>query len=218
LINDPKEHHFNEVNDLGIALRTFRGEAQIHVGLLYKIDDGAALMLHLRWHFDVKNEAPKDEYRWIQIDIDEINRRTLAGLCRLIANRADKIPYGLNYNGLYFSATGEYLTHALGEGLTCATFVMAVFATYKIPILKLAEWGIRPDDIAWQFGQVRRMQQTFPLVAAAMGNFVGQPRFRPPEVSAGAISAKRPLGSKDAERLGRRIVADLMTSYKGNPP
>ena len=218
MVNDPAKRHFNEVNDLGIALRTFRGEAQIHVGLLYKIDDAPALMLHLRWHFDVKNEVPTNEYRWVQIDLDEFNRRNLAGLCRLIASRADKIPYGLNYNGLYFSASGEYLTHALGEGLTCATFVMAAFATYKIPILKLAEWGIRPEDVEWQSGQVRRMQQQFPIVAAAMRGFIGQPRFRPPEIAAGAISAKRPLGIKDAERLGRQIVADLMASYQGNPP
>ena len=203
MINDPKIRHFNEVNDLGIALRTFRGEAQIRVfGLLYKTDDAAAaLMLHLRWHFDVKNDLPTDEYRWIQIDLNEINRRNLVGLCRLIASRSDKIPYGLNYNGRYFSAAGEYLGHAPGEGLTCATFVMAVFDTYKIPILKLMEWGVRPEDIKWQFGQVQRMQQQYPLVATAMGGFVGQPRFRPPEVTAGAISGKRPTedqGCRDA--------------------
>jgi hypothetical protein len=218
LINDPTTRHFNEVNDLGIALRTFRGEAQIHIGLLYKIDNAAALMLHLRWHFDVKNDAPTDEYRWIQIDLDEINRRNLAGLCRLIASRADKIPYGLNYNGLYFSAGGEYLSRARGEGLTCATFVMAVFETYKIPILKLGEWSIRPEDIWWQLGQVQRMEQTYPLVAPAMKEFVGQARFRPPDATAGAISAKRPLGIKDAEKLGKRIVTDLMASYKGRAP
>ena len=190
------------MNDLGIALRTFRGEAQIYIGLLYKIDNAAALMLHLRWHFDVKNDVPTDEYRWIQIDLDQINRRNLAALCRLIASRSDKIPYGLNYNGLYFSAGGEYLSRAPGEGLTCATFVMAVFATHKIPILKLAEWSIRPEDIRWQLGQLQRMQQAYPLVATAMAGFVGQQRFRPPEVAAGAISVKRPLESRMPKSLG----------------
>ena len=188
MINDPKKRHFDEVNDLGIALRTFHGEAQIHVGLLYKTDDSSTQLLHLRWHFDVKNEVPSGEYRWMQVDLDEINRRNLVGLCRLIASRADKIPYGLNYNGLYFSAGGEFLGRAPGEGLTCATFVMAVFATYRIPLLKLTEWGSRSEDVGWQFGQVQRMQRGFPLVATAMGSFVGQPRFRPPEVAAGATS------------------------------
>jgi hypothetical protein len=153
------------------------------------------------------------------VELDEINRRTVVGLCRLIAGRSTKIPFGFTYNGVYFTGAGDYISHGAGHGLTCATFVMAVFATYNIPILKIDEWPKRPDDPGWQLGQVGHLQRRHgPFVADAAAQFIGEPRYRPEEVAAGTISREKPLTFAKAVALGRRISRDLLKSYSGAPP
>lgn len=207
------------MRDLGIAIRTIRGEQQLHIGLLYRVDNQAASVLHLRHHFDLKNEAPSPEFRWIQIDLDEINRRLLVGLCRAIAARAKNVAFGFTYaDTLYFTESGEYIDQPVGHGLTCATFVMAVFARFKIPLLILVDWPKRPDDPVWQQWQVRYLQQQFGrLLADAVAAHIGEPRYRPEEVSAGAVNSNRPLNFTKAKRLGERIKRDLVRSYRGSP-
>jgi len=220
LLNSPEHNHFNEVADLGVAIRTIGGARQIHIGLLYKTENTEALVLNLRAHLDLRNEKPTSHYRWIQVELHEINRRMLVGLCRLIAEKSKTVPFGFTYNGLYFTQAGAYITRDLGHGLTCGTFVMAVFATYNIPLLKIGEWPpASVEDQRWQTGQIRIIQgQRGAFLANAIAEHLGEPRFRPEEVTAGAISADRPLGYKKAAGLGRRIVRDLLKSYDGAAP
>jgi hypothetical protein len=139
LLNSPQHRPFNEVQDLGIAIRTIQGPEQIHIGLLYKTEVTDSLILNLRTHLDLRNEPPTENYRWLQVDLHEINRRTLVALCRLIAEKCKHVPFGFTYNGQYFTPAGDYIAHDLGHGLTCATFVMAVFATHGIPLLRTEE-------------------------------------------------------------------------------
>lgn len=219
MVNNPESHPFDNVADLGIAIRTIRGEQQLHIGLLYKIDDSPALILNLRGHLELKNETPSIEYRWLQIELDEFNRRTIANLCRLIAAKSQAIPFGFTYNGSYFTLRGDYLGHDLGEGLTCATFVMALFETYSIPLLKIAEWPRhQAEDMIWQARQAGIVEaRRGRTIAGAVRAHIGEPRFHPEHVTAGSVSASRPLGYEDAKRLGARIRKDLFKSYKGNP-
>jgi hypothetical protein len=220
LLNDPKQKPFDQIADLGIAIRTIGGEQQLHIGLLYKIDASPALLLNLRHQLDLRNELPSDEYRWIQIDLHEINRRAIATLCRLIASKSQAVPFGFTYTGLYFTQIGDFISHGLGHGLTCATFVMAIFETYSIPLLRTGEWPRSlPADMLWQGRQVALVQQrSGAFIAQAVGQHIGEPRFHPEHVTAGAVNANRPLGYAEAEKLGRRIRADLIRSYKGKPP
>jgi hypothetical protein len=220
LINDPKNRPFNEVADLGIAIRTIQGEQQLHIGVLYRFENSDAMLLNLRHHLDLRNEAPSEHYRWLQVDLDEINRRLLVALCRLIAERSKNVPFGFTFNGRYFTNSGDYIGRDLGHGLTCASFVMAVFETYSIQLLKLEEWPQQqPDDMIWQAGQVRAIQfRHGQIIASAVAGHIGSSRFLPEEVTAGAIDAKRPLGLQQAQRLGRRIRRDLLASYSDKTP
>lgn len=219
MINDPDKVHFNTVADLGVAIRTVQGMQQIHIGLLHKEQNEDAFVLHLRHHLDLRNELAAAPFRWLQIDLHEINRRLLVTLCRLIAARAQKIPFGFSYNGLYFTTAGDYIFRDFGQGLTCATFVMAVFATYQIDLLKVAEWTSTADDQLWQTGQASSIRSRFgTFVGDAVAQSIGHPRFRPEHVAAGAADANRPLGLNDAARLGTRIMRELERSYGGNAP
>jgi hypothetical protein len=211
LLNDPNKKAFDTVEDLGIVIRTLGAQRQVHIGMLYKIGAAGPFNLNLRDHLDLRNEPPTDSYCWMQIELDEINRRLLASLCKVIASKSQSVPYGFTYNGQYFTKGGDYLPHDLGHGLTCATFVMALFETYSIPVLQAGQWG--PADLPDQGWQVQRVQQ----IAAARGSFlsqaiaqfVGHPRYNPEHVAAGAVDHGRPLGLAEAKKLGKRILRDL---------
>jgi hypothetical protein len=211
LLNDPNKKAFDAVEDVGIVIRTLGPVRQVHIGMLYKIGAGEALNLNLREHLELKNEKPTDSYCWMQIQLDEINRRLLASLCALIGRKSQPIPYGFTYNGLYLTQAGDYLPRDMGHGLTCATFVMALFETYSIPVLVTNEWG--PADLqdqGWQTGMVQQISmRRGEFIAGAIRQFVGHPRYKPEHVAAGAVDQGRPLGLSDATKMGNRILRDL---------
>jgi hypothetical protein len=152
----------------------------------------------------------------MQIDLDEINRRLLASLCSLIAKGSTKVPYGFTYNGRYFERSGSYIAHDLGRGLTCATFVLAVFETYSIPVLLTSEWlPVDFEDQLWQTKMVAIVQKRSGKdVADATAKYIGHPRFKPEHVAAGAVDARRPLGRAAAVQLGERILRELKRARK----
>src|ERR1700738_4910822 len=94
-LNSPAERPFETVADLGVMLRLFTGPPSWqHAGILYKLDNSAARVCHLRDHFDMVDEIPSNDFRWVQVDLDEYNRRLVAGLTQRIAERGDRIQYG----------------------------------------------------------------------------------------------------------------------------
>jgi hypothetical protein len=217
LINFPDKIPFDRVEDVGVVIRTLGpDQRQVHIGMLYKIDAGNALNLNLHDHLDLRNEAPTASYGWMQVQLDDINRRLLAALCALIARKSLSVPYGFTYNGLYFTHIGDYIPRNLGHGLTCATFVMAIFATYSIPVLKNQEWKLADlEDQGWQTLRVNQISiNRGAMMAAAIAQHVGQPRYKPEHVAAGAIDEKRPLGRVQAVKMGKRIMRELARAGK----
>jgi hypothetical protein len=184
---------------------------QPHIGIIYHIPPDAPLNLNLREHLDLRNEPPTENYCWAQIELHEINRRVLATFCALIAKKCKNVPYGFTYNGLYFSPTGDYIPRDLGHGLTCATFVMAMFETQSLRVLKADEWPTADlEDSGWQTRMATQIgYQRGGIIGSAIAKYVGHPRFKPEQVAAGAIDRSRPLGREAATRLGRRIMRDL---------
>jgi hypothetical protein len=212
----PNTTPFDTVHDLGIAIRTFGSTGQLHIGLLHKVENEPAWILNLRHFADLRNEQPSDSYRWVQVDLHEVNRRLLVALCRALARKLPPIPFGFPFNRSYISQAGDYILGEFGDGLTCASFVMAVFAAYDIPLLKIEEWPPASfQDQLWQGGQAGHVQVARgPFIADAVARHIGAPRFRPEHVTAAAAnSGKRPLGFVEAETLGKRIVAELVATY-----
>ena len=53
------------------------------------------------------DEIPGNDFRWVQVELDEINRRLVVGLTSKIAARGDKIQHGFGYDGDFFTLEGE---------------------------------------------------------------------------------------------------------------
>jgi hypothetical protein len=124
--------------------------------------------------------------------------------------RNPNIPYGFAFDENCFDNDGTYRPMEIGKGLTCASFVIALFHSHGYPIVKLESWKMRSEDVAWQkkiLDPLRR-HATFEHVNAASA-YVGQFRYRPEEVAAAAVRAPPPLDFDESVRLATDILATL---------
>ena len=128
-IYTPTERGFDAIQHLAIGI-TIVSEGQQHIGLLHRDhSSGNTFLLHLAWHHRLNNSPPKPSYAWVDPVIHPFRARQVAAICRKIwrANPAG-IPYGFSPASECFDPeTGKFLLGPARIGLTCASFVLAVF-------------------------------------------------------------------------------------------
>lgn len=116
-------------------------------------------------------------------------------MCRLISERHGDLglPYGLSYQiGRFDPQTAELLLDDGAVGLTCATFVLAVFASCGVRLIDTENWPERPEDAEWHKAIIAALsRRASPEHIAAVTTETGCARFRPEEV-AGASSLEDP--------------------------
>lgn len=217
-IHDTSKDPLTGIDALAIHLD---GDArQRHIGLLYVSSGAQRLrMAHLAWHHRLEDDEPPTGGIWLDVGLDDNNALALASYCEMVVDksREAQIPYGLQYipDGLD-PRTGAWLGDA-GEGLTCATFVMAVFQAYHVPLLSAEGWPLRPEDERWQLKIVELLGRPGTAAApdhiARQRKYIGEAlRFRPEEVAAAAASSDRPLHHDVAIPRGEQIKHALLTT------
>lgn len=129
-----------------VLCRTEHGN--FHVGLLHRAEKGRASMLHLGWRDYLSTEWP-----WLRLrvcpDCEPENRRLAAGYCRLIWRKFRQtrtFPYALGDFASTFDAEGNLVLKRDSPGLTCATFVMAVFRASGVELVDEVGWPVRVDE------------------------------------------------------------------------
>jgi hypothetical protein len=188
-----EQHPEAVIKHAGIAIqKTPTGR---HLGVLYK-QDGAWRLLHLAWHFVLcDNEMPKpgSQHLWVDPEpaVDEVRLEVLAGLCRLISMRnVDKgLPYGFSKPNNWFDPiTGAARQTKDGMGLTCASFVLAVFSSNGTPLINEATWMLRKDDADFQNSVIAQLAQKA-TIEHLNGVRQNLPviRYRPEEVAGAAM-------------------------------
>ena len=140
------QHH----DQLAVAIKGVRPN-QRHVGIVYMPDNQTTPRIcHLAWHYKLQDELLPTEYHWAPSGMDEYNKPVAVAYVATLSQNAQSIPYGLDYTLPYFDDNGRYNPQPLGKGLTCAPFILAVFASLGFTLLKRDEWPSRSDDITWQ--------------------------------------------------------------------
>lgn len=203
----------------GFGIGLLRSTAtQLHIGMVYRT--GASnLFCDLAWHYRLRNE-PADAMQglhWANSGLDEINREVMRDWVRKLATNIQGLPYGFNVNGDAFDRqTGSALPLPLGEGMTCASFILAAHRHRGIELLDTLRWPSRADDTAWQqyiidqlHEHTARTGRDIQAHLDALQGDIGSLRYRPEEVAAGAISRDTPLSFEDTRRLADEIVASL---------
>jgi hypothetical protein len=220
-LHDSAERSFEEIVHVALVINAMT-PAQRHIGILYKDPDDAgadARVLDLRWHHVLGSSAVRvgAGYFWAALGVEPEVTYVLAKLCARISAKYARpkrgIAYALRYAGERFDAQTGVLMSVGGRGLTCATFVMAVFASHGVELLRWTEWPERDDDRAWQQQIVESLRENGAdeehVRAVSEQATRGCARFRPEEVAAAGTERALPVGFADAERAGKQIVQRL---------
>lgn len=213
MLNAPEQKPFEEVRELGAVIMQ-SGPNQRHVGFLYKLGNEPAKMLHLAWQHKLCEEPPTADYCWVQSGLDETNRKVIApAVAEVFSSQQLPMPYSPIFQGVYFDAnTLEYDRHEPGEGLTCATFIMAVLDALGRPLFDVDEWAARDADAQWHdtiINMLQRSPDASPEHIAAMRARPRGARFRPEEVVGSMAVSSQPVSFTAARVLGLCVLGDL---------
>ena len=164
-----------------------------HIGILH-VQSGSELLLHLEWHCRLTSEAPTEDWLVVNLKINKDRLTQVAAKCRQVlgANARGGIPYGFSEpNDCFDIRDGHYLFGPTKHGLTCSSFVVAIFRYAGVNLVQSNTWPNRSEDAIYQAQLVARLIET--NVDADHVDFVrtlvGAIRYRPEEV-AGAATIK----------------------------
>lgn len=214
-------------NVVGVAVKsTDPDRGHMHSGLLYVDPEGSPYFLHLAFHHDLVKEAPpnQDEYLWD--DCAWLASPGMKSNAELIADFIETcalntaIDYGFAPPDDVFDADGKYDALDPTKGLTCATFIAAVFKSAGFPTVKLETWPSRPEDEAWRVSVLRLLRRLRPERAKQLEGVGVDYRLKPSEVAASSVSHRAPLCFARAVRLAAPLEAsmiDVARNPRGTP-
>lgn len=214
-IHSPIEVPFDAIARVAIAIKQFGPNWQ-HVGILVRAEGSDIALVHLPTHGEFSREVPDYSYHWIPSTLDDRLLFSLAEWIAVLWERNQEkglLPYSIEYCGRYFSATGEYQRSEIGEGLTCATFVIAVLGDFGIPILDPKTWAKRLSDSRWQ----KRILETMAERGASKEHIEKQKasigvasRYKPEEVGgAFGIYRDRAVTYKEVLPIAEAILSAI---------
>lgn len=168
-------------------------------------------ILHLAWHERLRSEPPSSDYVvWTRPQIEGDRGLAIAAFCRRIAKLSSKqqVPYGFSQPNDFFDSSGGFVRGPSRVGLTCASFVLAVFHTAGVPLARTDEWPLPTiEDLARQkelLEQLKERQTPAEHVSACEAE-VGNVRFRPLEVAGASTASPLPASYEYSARLATSI-------------
>ena len=189
------------------------GASQQHIGIMHRSHDSSFYFLHLAWHCKLCQDAKQPDYLsvWVAPNVPPKRQRAIAAFCRRVwrKNARHGIPYAFSSpQGSFDPATGAYLIRPSRYGLTCASFVLALFHAAGLPLADYDSWPSgRPGDAEWQreIIELLEQQQTDRQHIDHLRSEIGAVRFRPEEVAASTGLAPPAADFQRAEPLGQLI-------------
>jgi hypothetical protein len=164
--------------------------------------------------------ADDDRYLWADTGLDEGNSHVIAAWLASRRAHPKDIPYGFDAHGSCFdTVTLDFVPPSLGKGLTCATYIKAVFLHFGFELLDESTWPLnRPSDRSWQVAvleELRKRASEDHIVA--LTNDVGARQFRPAEVVGAATlpSLSWPVALNDVAAIAQSIIVDVQSSRAG---
>jgi hypothetical protein len=212
------ERPFSDIPGVAIAI-TEVDDQQRHVGILHKEGtDGHVALLHLAWHLVLKNSDPGPHYAWVECSIHPIRAQMVAALCREVFRANERtLRYAFSPpRDCFDHDTGAYLFGPTQHGLTCSSFVLAVFHSAGLPLVRYDTWPLnRPGDDTWRERIIAALENpdlTHPAATTdhinAIRSQANSTRFRPEEV-AGAAACEIPAAFAEASDLALDILRKL---------
>jgi|GEM_PF-4747043 len=169
------------------------GFGGFHVGALVRSEDQELFACHFADHhnFQFHRALPDQKIAWNPCPIAELRMGILRDMFIAISQHPsrDTIPYSFHSSGLRFSSEGEWLsTGEPGEGVTCASFLMAVFKSCSVPFLLESTWPPpteREEKLRKAHAVMHLAAVASPEHAQAAETAPFCARFKPEEVAVG---------------------------------
>src|SRR6266702_843317 len=225
VVNSPDILPPTNVSKLGLAVRQFG--SQNHIGIIYKpAENDEVWLLNFASDKCLLNQKVFHHYVWVDCEFDSVTKSVLTPMLQEIAKENhDTIPYGIKYEPAraYFDPLGKWTGGSEGDdGLTCATFVMAVFDRFALPLIKTDEWPIdRPEDIEWKktnFLEMLRNLNVSPVhIIKQTEHIENQARFKPEEVAGATTYTDTPVGFNEVQQAAKAVL-DELSAYKVRVP
>jgi len=117
-----------------------------HAAVAHRGSDGNFRLLHLMGHENVGSTPFKNSYLLISPNLRPSSQIALAGYCRRIAERRNflnlKYDFGIDVYAKFVISDDEcdLKTNEPQSGLTCATFVFAVFNSINRPLIDITNY------------------------------------------------------------------------------
>lgn len=192
-----------------VLCRTEHGN--LHLGVFHRLAGGNVGVLHLGWEDYVSMEWSWQRL-WASPAVPPERLRSVSGLCRLIWEEyraTKKFPYGLHYASQFFTHDGALQRDATTEsGLTCATFVLAVFRSVGIELIDLSSWPVRENEDRAFLAVVASFAAPALLKALEAEVDAGSKRVQPDEVI-GACADPPPMRFTECKLNGVQAVQML---------
>jgi hypothetical protein len=197
------------VSSVGVAIHQ-HGQ---HIGILYRVSENdPTRLLHLGWHKKLRSSRVTSDYVcWVRPGIGSDRGDAVAALCRRIwkQNRKRQLTYGLSCPNQFFDTGGNQLKVPAKVGLTCASFVLAVFETAGLPLVRYETWPVaNTADIRWQKAVHKALEADQRVDRAhtrAFAREIGNMRYRPLHVAAASASDEIPTTHFSASKLVAKI-------------
>lgn len=206
------------VSGVGVAIHS----AGKHIGVLYRVTtEQPVQLLHLAWHNALRSDQVKSDYVcWVRPMIREDRAMAIAALCRRIwrQNEAGRVPYGFSAPTQFFDPAGRQLSGPAKIGLTCASFVLAVFDAAGFPLIRYETWPPpSPEDVDRQRGLLAALREAGvnPEHLSACEAEVGSVRYRPEDVAGAGTAETFPTTYSYAAGVGTDILRLLDAIRRG---
>lgn len=202
----------DEVKGVAVAVRRMP-QRHTHAGVLHRHTNGQLFLLHLGGDCDLTCEVFDGSFAWVTPELLPEEADEVRAVCRAVWREMPNIHYSFRFDpeAKLDRATAEVISQHAPFGLTCSTFVLAVFNSANVRLIDLTGWDHRPEDQRWYEALLRYMQRSGvdPAHIARIRNDVTCLRVRPEEVAGACMEEGRPARFGQCEPNGRRLMADL---------
>lgn len=190
-----------------------------HAGVVYLWPQtGAAFFFHHIGEDDLRHEsADMTRLRWARPALATDELEDVAARASLLDDmytaQGIGLPYGFDRD-LGFDEDGRLVSVDPDAGLTCATFVSAVFESAGFPLVDRVTWDEAPDarrmeDEERQRRRLDDLAVEHPQRAQTLADRVRAPHLRVEEIIAASTLTARPGHFLDVEPLGRQVLVEL---------
>jgi hypothetical protein len=147
---------------------------------------------------------------WLADPTMQETAKFMANYIEAIVTHAEEVDYGLNPSGVGFDASGQFYSLDPRKGLTCATFISAVFQSAGLPIVSLATWPLRVSDATWRDHVLKTLSSNgYEDRAKEIAEEEFAFRLTPAEAAIAASATSIPLSYEAAVQLSEPLLQQL---------